>query len=81
MDIKHIKEIADKYTPEQIEKCISQQIESGGNICHMDESTEKILNELAKAEFIKELQNKGISFTDALRELARRMRLLQGKTK
>jgi Mn-dependent DtxR family transcriptional regulator len=47
----------------------------------MDESTEKILNELAKAEFIKELQNKGISFTDALRELARRMRLLQGKTK
>lgn len=79
MEIKHIKEIANKYTLEQIEKCITQQIESGSNVCHLDETTEKIINELAKAEFIRELLDQGISFTDALRELARRMRLLQGK--
>lgn len=81
MEIKHIKEIANKYTPEQIENCIKQQMEYGNNVCHFDETTEKIINELAKAEFIRELVDKGISFNDALRELARRMRLLQGKDK
>jgi len=77
MDIKHIREIAKKYSPEQIEGCISEQVETGKNICLTDESSEKIINELSKAGVVRELMDQGMDLADALRELARRMRLVQ----
>ena len=77
MDIKHIREIANKYTPEQIEGCITQQIETGKNMCLTDETSEKIINELSKADVVRELMDQGMNLADALRELARRMRLVQ----
>jgi uncharacterized protein YoaH (UPF0181 family) len=76
-DIKEIKELTKRFTPEQIEGCITQQIETGENICLRNESAEKIINELSKAEFIRDLIDEGMSLADALRELARRMRLVQ----
>ncbi|MDP2755148.1 MAG: hypothetical protein Q8P40_12270 [Nitrospirota bacterium] len=77
LDIKEIKELTKRFTPEQIEGCITQQIETGENICLRNESAERIINELSKAEFIRDLTDKGMSLADALRELARRMRLVQ----
>ena len=77
VDIKQIKEIAGKYTPEQIEGCISGQMDTGENICLTDGNSEKIINELSKAGVIREMMDKGMSLADALRELARRMRLVQ----
>ncbi|MEW6054082.1 MAG: hypothetical protein AB1552_09900 [Nitrospirota bacterium] len=77
MDVKKIRDIAHKYTPEQIEGCITQQIESGSNICLTDGSSEKIINELSKAEVVSELIDEGMSLADALRELARRMRRVE----
>jgi uncharacterized protein YoaH (UPF0181 family) len=76
-DIKEIKELTKRFTPEQIEGCITQQIETGENICLRNESAEKIINELSKAEVIRDLIDEGMSLADALRELARRMRLVQ----
>jgi hypothetical protein len=81
VNIKQIKEIAGRYTPEQIEGCISRQLETGENICMKDGDSEKIINELSKAEVIREMTDKGISLADALRELARRMRLFQSGSK
>ena len=77
-DIKELKKLAKKFTPEQIEGCITQQIDTGENICLKDQSAEKIINELSGAEYIKRLVDKGMSLADALRELARRMRQAQG---
>jgi hypothetical protein len=77
MNIKEIREIAGRYTPEQIEGCISRQLETGENICLKDGDSEKIINELSKAEVIREMTDNGMSLADALRELARRMRLFQ----
>ncbi|MBM4144984.1 MAG: hypothetical protein FJ240_01735 [Nitrospira sp.] len=77
MDTRLIKDIARKYTPEQIEGCITQEIETGRNICLADANSEKIVNELSKAEVIRELADEGMTLADALRELARRMRLVQ----
>ena len=77
MDIKQIRDIAKKYTPEEIEGCITQQMETGNNVCLMDANSEKIINELSKAEVIRQLMDEGMSLADALRELARRMRLVQ----
>jgi hypothetical protein len=81
IDIKQIKDIAKRFTPEQIEGCISEQIETGKNICLTDETSEKIINELSKAEVVSELMDQGMDLADALRELARRMRLVQSRFK
>jgi hypothetical protein len=77
IDIKQIKDIAKRFTPEQIEGCITQQIETGKNVCLTDETSEKIINELSKADVVRELMDQGMDLADALRELARRMRLVQ----
>jgi uncharacterized protein YoaH (UPF0181 family) len=81
IDIKEIKEIAKRFSPEQIEGCITQQIDTGENVCLTDESAEKIINELAKAQFIREMMENGMSLADALRELAGRMRQIQSLSK
>jgi hypothetical protein len=77
VDIKEIRELAKKFTPEEIETCIKQQLQEGTNICEVTGPTERVIGELAKAEFVKDLTGKGISLTDAVRELARRIRLVQ----
>lgn len=77
MDIREIRKIAEKFTPEEIEGCITKQIETGKNICIEGDATEKIVNELSKAVFVRELMEQGMSLADSLRELARRMRRLQ----
>jgi methyl coenzyme M reductase subunit D len=77
MDIEEIRELAGKFSPEQIEGCITQQIETGENIYLRDESTEKVVNELSKAQFVRELMAQGVGMPDAIRELARRIRRVQ----
>jgi hypothetical protein len=77
VDVKEIREIAKRFTPEQIESCITQQIETGKNICLKNPSAEYIINELSKAEFIKRRMAEGIELADALRELANQMRSIQ----
>jgi len=77
MDVKQIKDLANRFTPKQIEGCITQQIQTGKNICLTDNNSEKIINELSKAEVIRDLMDTGMSLADALRELARRIRLIQ----
>jgi len=76
-EVKEIKEVAKKFSPEQIEACITQQMDTGENVCLEDGTSEKIISELAKAEVVRGFMDKGISLSDALRELARRMRLIQ----
>lgn len=77
MDGKRIRELAGKYTAEQIEGCIARQIDTGENVCLADGTGEASVSELSKADVVSELMDKGMSLADALRELARRMRLVQ----
>ncbi len=75
--IKEIKELAQKYRPDQIERCITQQLETGENVCIVDETTEKVIGELSKASFIRRMMDeKGMTLPDALRELSNRMRAM-----
>jgi hypothetical protein len=77
VDIKEIRELANKFTPQEIESCILQQLKEGENICEVKGPTEYVIGELAKAGVVKKLMEKGMSITDAVRELARRIRLVQ----
>lgn len=81
VDIKEIRQLAKKYSPEQIEECIRQQMEQGENVCLKDDNTEEIVGELSKAELVRGLMEKGMSLSDALRELARRIRMVHHEFK
>jgi hypothetical protein len=77
MHLKEIRELATRFTPEQIEGCIMQQIDEGTNICDISGTTEYVINELSKAGFVRDLMDKGMSMSNAVRELAKRIRLVQ----
>ncbi|MFQ3573205.1 MAG: hypothetical protein SNJ53_01065 [Thermodesulfovibrionales bacterium] len=74
IDITEIKELASRFTVEDLEWCMTQQIQVGENICKKTGNHMEIINELAKANFVRELVEKGMPLSDAIRELARRIR-------
>jgi hypothetical protein len=75
--LKEIRELATRFTPEQIEGCIMQQIEEGTNSCDVKGPIEHVINELSKAEFVREMMEAGMTLNEAVRELAKRIRLVQ----
>ncbi len=77
IDIAEIKELAGRFTAQDLESCINQQLTEGKNVCKNGGPTEEVINELAKANFVRELVEKGYSTTEAVRELARRIRAFQ----
>ncbi len=78
MNIKEIKELAKKFTPEQLENCITQTINEGKNECEVSGDVLEVVNTLAKAQTVRELMEQGMSEMEAIRELARRIRKVQG---
>jgi DNA polymerase III delta prime subunit len=82
LKVAEIRQIASRYSPEEIEHCIAEQLQRGQNICIRGRPAQEIINELAKAEFVRELmERQGLSLAEALRELARRMRTVQALAK
>jgi len=75
--IKEIRELAKKYSHHEIEGCIASQIEEGENLCHPGGRTEQVVNELAKAGFVRDMVDKGTPLGEAVRLLAERIRLVQ----
>jgi len=75
--IKEIRELAKKYSHHEIEGCITSQIEEGENLCRHGGRTEQIINELAKAGFVRDTVDKGTPMGEAVRLLAERIRLVQ----
>ncbi len=78
MKTSEIKELVEKFSPEQLETCISQQLEKGENLCNIVDQTDKVIEELSKAAVVQELMSQGMSFSEALRELGRRIRAVYG---
>ncbi|WP_457626073.1 DUF6952 family protein [Persephonella sp.] len=84
MNIKEIKELAKRFTPQQIERCIDQTLKIGKPTlkgCEVSGDMMEILNTLAKAETVRELMEQGMTEVEAIRELARRIRRVQGVEK
>ena len=78
MKTSEIKELVEKYSPEQLETCIMQQLDKGENLCNIVDQTDKVIAELSKAAVVQELMGQGMSFSEALRELGRRIRAVYG---
>ncbi|MBF0554954.1 MAG: hypothetical protein HQK96_10435 [Nitrospirae bacterium] len=77
MPLKEVRELAQKFTPQEIETCITNQLQDGVNECQMGTSTDHVINELSKAEFVRSKMESGASLTDAMRELAKSVRRVQ----
>ncbi len=77
VDIKEIKKLAQKFKAEELDTCINQQLNQGSNVCGLSGSNEYVINELAKAEFVRQRMDKGVSLIDAVRELASKIRNFQ----
>ena len=78
MKTSEIKGLVEKFSPEQLETCITQQLEKGENRCNIVDETDKVIAELSKAAVVQELMSQGMNFSEALRELARRIRAVYG---
>jgi flagellar biosynthesis/type III secretory pathway chaperone len=78
MKTAELKELVEKYSPEQLETCIAQQLEKGDNLCNVVDQSDKVIEELSKASVVRELMGQGMSFSEALRELGRRIRAVYG---
>ncbi|HSQ77935.1 MAG TPA: hypothetical protein VLN91_03500 [Nitrospirota bacterium] len=78
MDTKKIKKLTDQYSSKQLEACIVQQLSKGENACEIVDDTDEVITALSKAEVVREIMDEGKSFSEALRELARRIRAVYG---
>ena len=84
MNIKEIRELAKKFTPEQIERCIDETMKIGKPTlegCEVSGDVMEMINTLAKAQTVRELIEQGLTEVEAIRELARRIRQVQGVEK
>ena len=82
MKSPEIKKLVDKYSSTQIEMCILQQLAKGENECGIVKgSDDEVIQALSKAEVVREMMDQGMKFSDALRELGRRIRAVYGRKK
>jgi hypothetical protein len=79
MKTQDLKLIVEKYSLEQLEACIQQQIAKGENACNIIDASDEVMTTLSKAEVVRELMDQGKSFSEALRELGRRIRAVYGE--
>ena len=77
MHIKEIRELAKRFSPEELERCMNQQLNEGCNSCDTEASAEETMNVLAKADYVRHLIDGGMSLGEAIRELGRRIRALR----
>jgi hypothetical protein len=79
MKTQDLKKLTEQFSAEQITTCIRQQLAKGKNACEVVDETDEVIAALSKAGVVRELMDAGMSFSEALRELGRRIRAVYGK--
>jgi hypothetical protein len=77
LPIREVRELAGRFSAEEIEGCIHHQLDEGSNPCAPEEQAEEAMNVLAKAEYVRRLMDQGKSLSEAIRDLGRRIRSVQ----
>jgi hypothetical protein len=78
MKSQDLKKLVEKYSYDQIDACIQQQLAKGENECNLVDSTNEVIEVLSKASVVREMMDHGMNFSDALRELGRKIRAVYG---
>jgi hypothetical protein len=80
MNIKSIRELAQKYTAEELEACIEDEIGLMKNACYLGDSPEETVDSLSKASYIRQMMDReNLPLNEALRKLAQTIRGLNLK--
>lgn len=77
LHLREIQELARRLDTGKLEECMHQEMEQKFNVCAEEGSIEEVMNILAKAEFVRQRMEEGVSMRDAVRELGRRIRAVQ----
>jgi hypothetical protein len=78
LHLAEVRRLAQEYSAETIEKCLQQEIDEGSNPCYSDTEVEAVMNVLAKSEFVRSQMEQGKKVGEAIRELGKRIRAIQG---
>ena len=78
MDAKELKDLSEKFSFQELDACITQQLSKGENECEVIDETNEVITALSKAGVVRELMDQGMRFSEALRELGRRIRNIYG---
>jgi hypothetical protein len=79
MDSRVLKKLIENYGVAQLESCIRQQLARGENACELIDKDDEVVAALSEAGVVRELMDQGMTFSEALRELGRRIRAVYGK--
>ncbi len=74
IDIKEVRKLANMFTIEEIENCIALHLRKEKHSCPLTGTDDHIINELAKAQYVRDRVDKGVLPLDAIRELAEKIR-------
>ena len=75
-----VRELATRYDNEALATCMKQALNDRSNSCYSALNSTNVINVLARASFVKQLQTDGLSIAEAIRELGKRMRALANNT-
>ena len=83
MQVAVVKDLAQRYTAKQLEECLLSEIDCGSHSCTIPISLSNgdrdgTIDNLAKAQAVREqMERSSITLSEALRDLAKRIRTLQ----
>jgi hypothetical protein len=79
MKTQDLKKLVEQFNAGQLDACIQEQLSKGANACNVVDESDEVITQLSKAEVIRELMDEGRTFSEALRELGKKIRAVYGK--
>ncbi len=76
--LNEIRDVATRFNIKEIAACQLQALNEENNACYPAQKIDDVMNVLAKAEFVRKEMNTGKKINEAIRELGKRMRMIQG---
>lgn len=78
--IADIRRLANAFDGPAIAQCMQLALTEQANPCYSAQETSETINVLAKTGFVVGQMQQGLTLAQALRELGRRMRAIQGES-
>ncbi len=79
MHLTEVRDLAKQFDTNEIAQCMELALQNKQNPCYTTGKLEEVMNVLAKASFVKAQTQLGRSIAEAMRELGKRVRSLQGE--
>jgi len=77
MYAREIRDLAGRFSAEDLERCLAEELDTGDNRCDVMGPIGEVVNTLAEAEFVRDQVDRGLPLPESIRELAGRMRAVQ----